>query len=101
MNLDFYSLALIVGGILTCVVILLGVARFSRFYVDFKRMHREMTSELNNISTILKKINSANLENLFEQRQNNKAMAAFLQKFADIEVEVVEEPIPQEEQGKE
>lgn len=97
MNLDFYSIALIIGGILTCVIILLGVAKFARFYIDFRKMHKELNSELNNISTTLKKINSVCLENLFEQRQNNKTMAAFLHKFADIEVEVVEEPIPPEE----
>lgn len=96
MNLDFYSIALIIGGILTCVIILLGVAKFARFYVDFLKLHKELTAELNNISTVLKKINSAALENLFEQRQNTKVITAFLQKFSDVEVEVVEEPIPPE-----
>ncbi len=101
MEFDFYSIALIFGGILVCVIILLGVAKFARFYLDFKKMQRELNAELSNISTILKKINGASLENLFEQRQGNKAMIEFLQKFAGIEVEVVEEPIPPEELEKE
>lgn len=91
------NIILIIGGIFTWIIVILGIARFAKFYHDFKKMQKKLESELEGVSTVLKKINSASLENLFEQRNGNKLMAEFLKKFADVEVEVVEEPIPPEE----
>ncbi len=92
-----FNITLIIGGVFTWIIVILGIARFAKFYVDFKKMEKKMDANMENLATILKKINSASLETLFEQRQNNKLMAEFVKKFADVEVEVVEEPIPPEE----
>lgn len=92
MEFSTITVVLIIVGILTWLIVILGIARFSKFYTDFIKMSKDLNNNLTNTTNVLKKINSADLEILFEQRRACKLMAQLLEQFDGAEI--VDESVP-------
>ncbi|MDD2478591.1 MAG: hypothetical protein PHS31_01715 [Victivallaceae bacterium] len=97
MEFSTVSVVLMIVGALTWLIVILGIARFSKFYISFSKMSKDLSNDLNNNTNVLKKINSANLEMLFEQRRNCRLMEQLLEQFDGAEIideviTTVEEP---------
>lgn len=95
MEFNSTSIVLIIVGILTWLIVILGIAKFAKFYIDFAKMAKDINNNFTNTANVLRKINNANLEMLFEQRRTSKLMNQLLSQFQGAEI--VEEIINESE----
>lgn len=68
------NITLIVVGSLTWLVFILGVAKFSKFYLLFTLYRRELDTNLTGMGSSMKKLQNSISEMILEQRRTNKLM---------------------------
>ncbi|MEI8244555.1 MAG: hypothetical protein WCI51_01925 [Lentisphaerota bacterium] len=68
------NITLIVVGALTWLVFILGVAKFSKFYLLFTLYRRELDTNLTGMGSSMKKLQNSISEMILEQRRTNKLM---------------------------
>lgn len=95
MEFDTITIVLIIVGVLTWLIVILGIARFAKFYIDFTKISKDLNNNLIDNTNVLRKINSASLEMLFEQRHACKLTAQLLEQFNGAEI--IDEIIPARE----
>jgi hypothetical protein len=74
MDINTYNITLIVVGVLTWLVFILGVARFSKFYLQFIAYRKELDTNLTGMGSGIKKLQNSISEMILEQRRTNKLM---------------------------
>ena len=76
-DVSTYIILGIVAG-LTWLILVLAVCKFSEMYNDFKRLQRDVSSNLTVISSNLKSSQTTVVELLQEQRRTNKLLLELL-----------------------
>jgi hypothetical protein len=79
MDINTYNVTLIVVGLLTWLVFILGVAKFSKFYLQFIVYRRELDTNLTGMGSGVKKLQNAIAEMILEQRRTNKLMLELIE----------------------
>jgi len=74
MDINTYNITLIVVGVLTWLVFILGVAKFSKFYLQFTVYRKELDTNLTGMGSSMKKLQNSISEMILEQRRTNKLM---------------------------
>jgi hypothetical protein len=98
MQLDatFYVFFGIFGG-LTWLIFVLAICKFSKLYLEFKSLQKEIETNLHGMSVNLRTMQASMAEMLIEQRRANKLMielidhSRLLLENIEIEEEVIEE----------
>jgi hypothetical protein len=103
-----YLITLIVVGSLTWLVFVLGMAKLSKFYIQFTVFRRDMDTNLTGMGTNIKKMQNSISELIIEQRRTNKLMLELIDikkyenmgtlEFEEVQEEPVQEEPVQEEQ---
>ena len=73
-DLNTYYITLIVVGVLTWLVFILGVAKFSKYYVQFVVFRKDLDINLTGLGSSVKKLQNSISEMILEQRRTNKLM---------------------------
>ncbi len=73
-ELNTYYITLIVVGVLTWLVFILGVAKFSKYYVQFIVFRKDLDINLTGLGSSVKKLQNSISEMILEQRRTNKLM---------------------------
>lgn len=74
MDFTVNNITLIVVGSLTWLVFILGVAKFSKFYLQFTVYRKELDTNLTGMGSSMKKLQNSISEMILEQRRTNKLM---------------------------
>jgi len=73
-DLNTYYITLIVVGGLTWLVFILGVAKFSKYCVQFIVFRKDLDVNLTGLGSSVKKLQNSISEMILEQRRTNKLM---------------------------
>lgn len=95
-NLTFPIIMLLIGLMLTCIIIMLGVAKLAKFYLSMNMMRREVDTSLTGIATQLSKLQTIMAESIKEQRRTARLLADLCDlKRAEMtgEFEIIENPV--------
>jgi hypothetical protein len=71
---DIQYITLIVVGVLTWLVFILGVAKFSKFCLQFIVYRKDLDINLTGMGSSVKKLQNSISEMILEQRRTNKLM---------------------------
>ena len=74
------NITLIVVGSLTWLVFVLGMAKFSKYYLQFTGYRRELDTNLTGMGSSMKKLQNSIAEMILEQRRTNKLLLELIDK---------------------
>jgi len=76
---DIQYITLIVVGVLTWLVFILGVAKFSKFCLQFVVYRKDLDINLTGMGSSVKKLQNSISEMILEQRRTNKLMLELIE----------------------
>lgn len=80
MEFSTTNITLIVVGSLTWLVFVLGMAKFSKYYLQFTGYRREIDTNLTGMGSGMKKLQNSISEMILEQRRTNKLLLELIDK---------------------
>jgi hypothetical protein len=79
------NITLIVVGSLTWLVFVLGMAKFSKYYLQFVGYRKELDTNLTGMGSGMKKLQNSIAEMILEQRRTNKLLLELIDKDKAVE----------------
>lgn len=76
---DSFTITLTVVGVLTWLVFVLGMGKFSKFYGKFVRFSKDQDTNLTGLGSVIKKMQNTLSEMVTEQRRANKLMLELIE----------------------
>ena len=80
MEFNTTNITLMAVGSLTWLVFLLGMAKFSKYYLQFTGYRREIETNLTGMGSGMKKLQNSISEMILEQRRTNKLLLELIDK---------------------
>lgn len=92
MEFSTTNITLMVVGGLTWLVFVLGMAKFSKYYLQFTGYRRELDTNLTGMGSSMKKLQNSISEMILEQRRTNKLLLELIDKDKTQQVPETQEP---------
>jgi hypothetical protein len=107
MNWDSITITLATVGVLTWLVFVLGICKFSKFYVHFIRFSKDQDTNMTGMGSAMKKMQNTLAEMVTEQRRSNNLVLELIDinrgvppvEIVDPEAPAAEENEPAPEKG--